>query len=53
MGQPLPLKKRGHNHGDHLGDRKFYRVVCLFGLVYFIFVRVAEKGKGQFEKRKW
>ena len=31
----------------------FIGLFCLMGLVYFIFVRVREKGKEQFEKRKW
>jgi hypothetical protein len=31
----------------------FFGLFCLIGLVYLIFVRVREKGKEKFEKRKW
>jgi len=31
----------------------FFGLFCLIGLVYFIFVRVGEKKKEQFENRKW
>ena len=31
----------------------FIGLFCLIGLVYFIFVRVGENRKEQFEKRKW